>query len=425
MHSTVQYKPFSPMVPPSKSRVARALAIALLRGDKHFLEQYQNSPTADIQAFAKAALSLLEATPPSTLHLNQSGTALRLLTAISALTTKHTVRLTGNEQLLQRPVAPLVTALQRLGACISYEGRKGFCPLIIRPSKMVSGSINAQGWESSQYITALLLIAPLLPHGIQLRLAPDAPSAPYIKLTVAMMQEAGANVTTTDEEIRIAPAPYVCTPNATYGDWGCASYWIGLQSLCPQLQQLRIKGLSDDPYQPDAHIVNLLPGIVCTPSVWHSPNCSEPTEGLLFTQSLPRKPLPDSIDLKGTPDLFPLLAVCYCVRRQPVTLTGLTHLRVKESDRPLVMLEVLQRLGYQGITSHEGTWHYNGSAPQLPAQPQILIPCADDHRIAMSAAIAAAALGITINLSHPHCVQKSYPNFWLYFNQVAPNSVVS
>lgn len=392
-------------VPPSKSRVARKVVIACAMGDRSSIETFVEDPMKDIRAVASGALSLLCDDTP-VLFLGQSGTALRLLTALSCVLSRREVCIEGDPQLYTRPIAPLVEALRALGASVRYKTRQGYAPVSVQRSMLTGGVIDARGWESSQYVSALLLIGPLLDGPLTLLYTSDERSHAYVSLTVQMMQEAGAKVETLSEGIRVFPSAYLRVPSSVQGDWSSASYWVGLQLLHPEIEQLKITSLQWDPYQADSCIVDIVEGLEV-----------EYEDGVTTLRRRRRElSLPSALDLSSSPDLFPLLAVCYCVRHERVTIRGLSHLKYKESDRLSVVSQGLRRMGYKVWTEAEDTFRYDGEK-RMDTSGTLCIDCHDDHRVAMSFAIAATALPLEVSLSDPQSVSKSYPDFFFHLRK--------
>ena len=389
-------------IPPSKSRMARAIVIAGLTGDLAFVEKLLQHPTSDIRHAAQGMYKLIHDDAPVHLHLGQSGTALRLLTAVASLISKE-VYITGDAQLLRRPLIPLLNALRSMGAEIVCTDKEGFAPLHILPHPLRSTSeIDATTWGSSQYLSALLLIAPQLPGGLKIKYDGKMPSFKYVDLTLRMMMDAGAHFHQTSEMIEVEEGKYreTLTYNIS-GDWSSAAYWIALLALSPDLKELIIPNLVADPTQADSCIIDLMERLEVT---------YRPGEAVIRKSGAVS--LPQKINLSGSPDLFPILSVCYCLLSIPVEISGLEQLRFKESPRLETMCKGLEKLGYGVKQIGEGTFHYDGRPPHSSIEEPVTIDSKDDHRITMAFSIASIFLPHPILITDRESVRKSFPTFF-------------
>ena len=288
----------------------------------------------------KDALRLL----PSHIDIGPAGTAMRFLTAYLAITPgEHT--LTGSERMRQRPIGQLVDALRLLGAEIAYEGEEGFPPLRITGKPIMGGKIEMAGGISSQFVTALLLIAPVMEKGLTLHLQGRIISRPYIDMTLQVMQSYGADVEWMDQSaITVRPRPYQPTEYTVENDWTSASYWYELMALFGRDDtSVRLNGLLAHSPQGDAavkYIFSLL-GIRTT--------LSKEKEGRLETADLHyrrmRLPLLE-YDFTGQPDLAQsVVATCVALGTH-FRFTGLSTLRIKETDRLAAIVSEMRKLGY-------------------------------------------------------------------------------
>ena len=350
------------------------------------------------------------------IYIHQSGTAMRLMTALLARTPGSFV-LDGHPQARKRPLAPLVTALRSLGAEITYMEDEGYLPLRIEGHKLVSReTIDARGWESSQYVSALLLIAPETDGGLRILRRREDGSTPYIDLTIEQMKRYGASVTWEDDLITVSHSPYHKSRPAKYEmDWSSAGYWYQLLALHPGLSELHLPGLSlSDSHQGDKVVAKLFEvlGISTT----------EDCEGIILakhtTADLRRHIVP-TIDLSHYPDLFPTLAVTYAMLGIAVRFVGLRSLVIKESNRLDAVFSGLCAMGFTGSLSYNGdTFSYDGSSRIIPSIP-IVIDSHDDHRIAMSFAVVGATIPSGLTIEGADSVRKSYPAFWNELAKVA------
>lgn len=231
-------------LPASKSISNRALIIhALSKGDDVLSNL---SDCDDTQVMIKALTEGNEV-----IDILAAGTAMRFLTAyLSSTPSIHTI--TGTERMQQRPIQILVNALRELGAHIEYVRNEGFPPLRIEGRELTGSEITLKGNVSSQYISALLMIGPVLKNGLQLRLTGEIVSRPYINLTLQLMKDFGASASwTSDQSILVDPQPYHCLPFTVESDWSAASYWYQIAALSPQAD-IELTGLFRHSYQGDS-----------------------------------------------------------------------------------------------------------------------------------------------------------------------------
>lgn len=343
----------------------------------------------------------------STIDVGGAGTAMRFLTAYYATRPGHTVTLKGDERMSQRPIAPLVDALRQLGADIEYIGNDGFPPLRITGKQLAGNQcISIPGNVSSQFISALLMIAPTT-GGLSIEITGAITSRPYIDMTLSLMSEYGIDATWHDSVIQVPAGEYLPHDYAVEADWSAAAFWFALQALLPQ-SHIVLNGLMQNSLQGDARVAEIFASMGIN-TTWNgdelSLDCSRVAQCCCSTFA----------DLNGTPDLAPTLVVALCLLGRPFRITGLGTLRVKESDRLEVLRSELRKLGYSlQIEGNEALqWHFETVEPQTtPA-----INPHTDHRMAMAFALAAVKFpGIVIN--DAQVVNKSYPLFWQHLEQV-------
>ncbi|MDO4770580.1 3-phosphoshikimate 1-carboxyvinyltransferase [Porphyromonas sp.] len=348
------------------------------------------------------------------IYIHQSGTAMRLMTALLAIS-EGTFVLQGDPQVQRRPIAPLVSALRDIGADITYIEADGHLPLKIRGQKLRSrGIIDTTGWESSQYVSALLLIAPKVEGGLSLRRQKKEGSTPYISLTMARMSAYGVPVEWQEDILTVYPQDYKEIPDkAVELDWSGAGYWYSFLCLHPTLPSIRLPGLFlSDSLQGDKVVASLFKPLGI--------DTIEDEDGIRIVKTAPQAvPQTASIDLSHHPDLFPTLAVTYAMLGMPMHFTGLESLSLKESNRFESVSAGLKALGFSDGVSHDrSTFTYEGTPRNTTNQPT-LIDSHDDHRIAMSFAVAGAVLSKGIYINNTDCVSKSYPKFWNELSKVA------
>jgi 3-phosphoshikimate 1-carboxyvinyltransferase len=343
---------------------------------------------------------------PPTINIHAAGTAMRFLTAYLSVTPgEH--QLTGTDRMKHRPIGALVDALRYLGADITYTGQEGFPPLSIRGHQLEGGTLEVPGNFSSQFISALLLVGPILKNGLILKLRGTIISRPYIDLTLWTMRQYGAKADWTDiNTITVDGVPYHSQPYSIENDWSSASYWYEAVTLSKNSQsRVQLEGLMDGSKQGDSvvkYIFNLL-GIKTT--------FASRLPGKMTTVTLKRYPclLPRlEYDFKGSPDLAQTLVTCCCGMNIPFRFTGLANLRIKETDRIAALETELRKLGFVVKDEDEGTLYWTGEHCTPSFAP---IDTYEDHRMALSfAPLASLFPGLKIN--HPEVVSKSYPNYW-------------
>lgn len=385
-------------LPASKSISNRALILTALSGG---ITQPRNLSDCDDTNVMLRALSLR----PEAIDIGAAGTSMRFLTALLSIgRSEHTI--TGSERMRHRPIGVLVDALRRLGADIGYAGEAGFPPLRIRGRRLEGGEIEIAGNVSSQYISALLMIGPMLGRGLTLRLTGDIISRPYIDLTLWMMEQWGAKAGWADvRTICIEPRPYTARDFVVENDWSAASYWYELVALAPAGANVRLPGLHDGSRQGDSsvrYIFSLL-GVrtVFEDGTAHIYNMGHP---------LPRL----DYDFSGSPDLAQTLVAACCALGVPFRFRGLQTLKIKETDRIEALKAECAKLGFalQESGGRELAWDGRRGRPQAAAA----IDTYDDHRMALAFAPLAMRLGDMV-INNPQVVSKSYPQFWDHLAQ--------
>lgn len=331
------------------------------------------------------------------INIHGAGTAMRFLTAYFAIQDGRVVTLDGDDRMRERPIGVLVEALRRMGGEIAYLGREGYPPLCINGRRLSGGSLCIDGGVSSQYASALLMIAPMA-GGMTLTLEGEVVSLPYIDMTVELMRRHGIAAHREGNTITVPSGHYTSEPLPIEGDWSAAAFWFALQVLLPQ-SSITLRGLRHDSLQGDSAIVELM-----------SPLGVDATFGCdTVTLSTNVVSLPKFYErnMAANPDLVPTLAVTLCLLRVPFRLTGLQTLRIKESDRVEALRQELLRLGYK-VECDDRNMCYNGN---YTATGEVALDPHGDHRMAMALALAATRHpGIII--VDAEVVTKSYPHFW-------------
>ena len=390
-------------LPASKSESNRALIIHALAGGTE--GQLTNLAEArDTQTMIRL---LADAQNPEADVLD-AGTTMRFLTAFYSVTGQMK-RMTGTPRMCERPIGILVDALRQLGAQIEYENKEGYPPLRLQGFQYAGKrEISIRGDVSSQFISAILMLGPLLPEGICLQITGTLGSKPYVEMTLAQMAHFGiqAQVDWSKGQIDIPAQSYQATHFAVESDWSGASYWYSMVALSPfEDTQLELLGLKENSLQGDSAIQDImLPlGVKSTYT----------GRGFLLTKTKAEPTL--AWDFSQCPDLAQTICVVAAAKNIKLTLTGIESLKVKETDRVLALQQEVAKLGAQ-IVEVEANHLYElrPNFSTLDAIPRIATY--DDHRMAM--AFAPLGLLTEIIIEEPEVVAKSYPSFWSHVDKI-------
>lgn len=328
-----------------------------------------------------------------------AGTSMRFLTAfLSKIVGKWEI--TGSERMKNRPIKLLVDALNELGAKIEYIEKEGYPPLRIYGSALQGGRIEMQGNVSSQYISALLMLAPTMQQGLRLVLQGDIISVPYIQMTIKIMEQFGIQSYWKGNEIYIPNQAYTPVPFVVEGDWSAASYWYEMLALAPQ-GEVELKGLYKDSVQGDAAIATIFEHI--------GVKTKFTKQGVILSKNAPKKGKL-VYNFVNQPDLAQTCVVCCCLLGIPFYFSGLQSLKIKETDRIYALVTELKKLGYVVHQKDNSILEFNNERCDVATEQSI--DTYDDHRMAMAFAPACIKVG-EISINEPHVVTKSYPNFWV------------
>jgi len=386
-------------LPSSKSISNRALILDALAYSPYDIE---NLSDCDDTQVLVASLDSND----STFDIGAAGTSMRFLTAFLSKTVGEWI-ITGSERMKQRPIKLLVDGLNSLGAKIEYIEKEGYPPLRIFGSALIGGEIHLNGGVSSQYISALMMIAPTMQNGLKIILDENIISRPYINMTIQMMQEYGVEVEFLDNIISIEPQEYQPVPYKVESDWSAASYWYEIMAMVDN-GGVYLSGLRQDSFQGDSKVAELFTQLGVETAYL--------TDGVLLT---PGKTITSKMEYNFTdqPDLAQTFAVTCCMKGIQFKFSGLQSLKIKETDRIAALTKELRKLGFILSEPSEGMLAWDGERCQ-PAST-VCIATYDDHRMAM--AFAPVALLQPISIENPQVVSKSYPNFWDDFNKLTPN----
>ena len=372
-------------LPSSKSICNRALIINALAGSTCRPENL--SDCDDTRVMIEALTHM-----PETIDIMAAGTAMRFLTAYLSVTSGTHV-LTGTERMRQRPIKILVDALRSLGAQIEYTENEGYPPLKITGKVLEGHSLCLPGNVSSQYISALLMIGPMLAHGLNLELEGEIISRPYINLTLKAEW-------TSDHTLQVAPQPYHPVPYYVESDWSAASYWYEIVALSKHEAVVTLPGLFAQSPQGDAKVAELFEQLgVCTQREGNSVTLKKThthTDRMEY-------------NFVNQPDLAQTFVVTCAMLGIPFRFSGLQSLKIKETDRMAALIAEMRKLGYVLEESEGSVLSWNGTRCTPDESPAI--DTYEDHRMAMAFAPAALCNG-TLRIRNPHVVSKSYPRFW-------------
>jgi 3-phosphoshikimate 1-carboxyvinyltransferase len=334
----------------------------------------------------------------SEINIGPAGTAMRFLTAYFALQDEEVI-LTGSERMKQRPIGILVNALRELGAEIEYVENEGFPPIKLKGSLVqLTNKISIKGNISSQYITALLLIAARLPFGLELHIEGELTSRPYVEMTLAMLQSAGIQHTWAANVINIPHQEFAATSLHIEPDWSAASYWYAIAALADDAD-LFLPGLTQYSLQGDSVITEIMANFGIS---------SQFKDGGVYLQKEVKPLFRKIFDLKECPDLAQTIIVVCAALGHEATFTGLETLKIKETDRIKALQNELAKIGVKLIEKGQ-VYKLDCSGRFIPER--VFINTYDDHRMAM--AFAPLALIIPeLEIEDADVVEKSYPAFW-------------
>ena len=382
-------------LPLSKSISARQLIMDTLSGTD---SGHELADCDDITALRSA----LAGRGQGIADVHASGTALRFLTACFAALPGTDVTVTGTPRLCERPIANLVDALRQLGADIEYTDGEGHAPLHIRGRQLSGGEIEMDASVSSQYSSALMMVAPYMQNPLVLTLLNNIASAPYIKMTALMMEARGADVEIAGQRIIVRPGGYTRAGGAVERDWSAASYWYSVTAL--SAGWVTLPGLTANSVQGDSAMRQYGERIGVTTDF----DDEDAPDSAVLAAS-PEQFSRLTIDMGATPDLVPALAIAASTIGIPFRFTGVATLRHKECDRIAVLCREALKLGAVFETEGDDILVWEGHRHAITERP--VIDTADDHRMAMAfAPVAVFVPGLVIR--DAEVVRKSYPGFW-------------
>lgn len=376
-------------LPSSKSLSNRALVIQALTGKTGTVENLS-------EAHDTVLMQRLLHTPAEVIDAEDAGTVMRFLTAFYAVTGRRCT-LTGTARMQKRPISELVEALRKLGAHIDYAAAEGYPPLRLGgfESQQID-NLSIRGDISSQFISALMMVAPVLPRGLTLALTGKVASRPYLEMTAALMRHYGAKVSVDEANIRVAPGSYQATPYVVEPDWSAASYWFSFAALA-QKADIVLPRVSTSSLQGDRVIAEIMKklGVIAT----FGP------AGLRLTGG-GEKATELTVDFSECPDLAQTVLPACAALGISGAFTGMESLRIKETDRILALQQELAKIG--AVLEEQGSrWQLT---PSMKLPESVVFATYGDHRMAMGFAPLATRTRVTID--DRAVVRKSYPSFW-------------
>lgn len=357
--------------------------------------EIQNASDSDDSAIMQQALT----SDSEVIDVHHAGTAMRFLTAYFAVQPGRIVTITGSDRMQQRPIKVLVDALRTLGADIAYANQEGFPPLIIKGKKLSAGDVAIDANVSSQYISALLMIGAVLPNGLSLKLEGRVTSVPYIKLTLALLQQVGIESEFTGTTIRVfAAKPSAIKATITVeSDWSSASYFYSVIALSAKGTSIQLSSYKKDSLQGDSKLGSIYSKLGVETIFG---------DGTITLTNTGTHSVSVNLNLNESPDIAQTIAVTCVGLGISCELTGLHTLRIKETDRLVALQTELSKLGAAVTVTDESLT----LDPAANLKQNVSIATYNDHRMAM--AFAPLAIKVPIIIEDSAVVSKSYPGFW-------------
>ena len=397
------------VLPASKSISNRALLINALGGNTTLPKNLSNSDDTQVMLRALQAVSSLKG-GKGVFDIGAAGTAMRFMTAYLSVTPGEHV-ITGTERMKHRPIGILVNALRTLGADVEYVGEEGFPPLRITGKELAGGKLSLPADVSSQYISALLMIGPVLRNGLTLNLEGNIASRPYLDMTISVMRDFGAKVEWQgDNVIEVLPGAYMQRAYAIESDWSAASYWYEIVALSTDKDaQIDLVGLHNESIQGDSKVQQLFNELGVETQYYLESDGTEITR-LRKSGNITS---PFYYDFTHQPDLAQTFVVTCSMLNIPFRFTGLHSLKIKETDRITALRTELRKMGYDIQEQDNSILFWNGERCQPEEAPAI--DTYQDHRMAMAFAPCVLKLN-SLRINNPEVVSKSYPRFWEDFS---------
>lgn len=391
-HELVEGQQSTIKITGSKSETNRLLLLQALYPNIS-LENTSNSDDSEVMLKALVTNS-------KQIDVHHAGTAMRFLTAFFAIQEGKEVVLTGSSRMKERPIKILVEALKQLGADITYEEREGFPPIKIQGKKLTKSKVSLPANVSSQYISALLLIAPKLENGLELTLEGEITSIPYIKMTLALLNEIGATTSFVENKIIVKPLQSaICNLQSVESDWSSASYWYSIVALSEIGTQISLSSYKQNSLQGDSVLSKIYKDFGVETIFNTNKSITILKSATCNLQSV-------ICNLNNSPDIAQTIAVTCFGLGIGCNLTGLHTLKIKETDRLEALKTELSKLGANiSVTDDSLTIQQCNTL-----NSNITIATYQDHRMAM--AFAPLALKTLLIIQDAEVISKSYPTFW-------------
>lgn len=381
----------------SKSETNRLLILQALSNHAFDITHASNARDSTI---LQAALTSQE----TEINIGIAGTAMRFLTAYLAIQQGRETILTGESRMLERPIGLLVKALNELGADISFIGKPGYPPLKIRGVKISRSRVEIPAHVSSQYITALMLIAPFLENGLTISLKGKITSLPYINITLGLLKRVGVESSFKQNQIYIKPGALLNQTQAVESDWSSASYYYALSALSDSAE-IGLQFYHKDSLQGDKVLVGIYKELGVASSFLQN-------KLILRKQKNSKIPNFIALDLNHAPDIAQTIAVTCSALKIKCKLTGLETLKIKETDRLEALKTELTKFGSSVKTTDDTLEIVDFEKPE----EGIVVETYNDHRMAM--AFAPLKLKYDFKIKNKAVVEKSYPHFWKDFEEL-------
>lgn len=385
----------------SKSETNRLLLLKALYPNLN-IENTSNSDDSEVMQKA-LAINHHPSSITQTIDVHHAGTAMRFLTAFFAIQEGKEVVLTGSSRMKERPIKILVNASNQLGAEITYEENEGFPPINIKGKKITQNRVSLPANVSSQYISALLLIASKLENGLELTLEGEITSIPYIKMTLALLNEIGVETSFENNTIKVTycPSPSIHHPIIVESDWSSASYWYSIVALSEVGTQMTLSSYKENSLQGDSVLIEIYKDFGVE-TIFNSDNSITISKERIHNSELRTR----NSELNNSPDIAQTIAVTCFGLGMGCHLTGLQTLKIKETDRLEALKTELTKLGAKVSVTNDSLTLENSNS----INENIAIATYQDHRMAM--AFAPLALKVPIQINDAEVVSKSYPDFW-------------
>jgi len=378
-------------LPASKSISNRALILNALAEKNSLIGNLADCDDTNVMVKALSFQS-------EKMDIGAAGTAMRFLTAFLA-GRAGSWEITGSQRMKNRPIKILVDALKKLGAEIEYIEKEGYPPLRITGKKLPGGIIDIDGGISSQYLSALMMLAPTMKNGMRLNIQGTLISRPYVRMTLEMMRQYGIQTDWTDQYIDIRPQTYQANDFQVESDWSGASYWYQMLSLAKEGSVL-LNGLFLKSLQGDSRVAEWFEELGVHTTYLKA--------GVELTKT-DIKPQIFKADFTDQPDLAQTFAVTCALKGIHFQLKGLQSLKIKETDRIQALINEGRKIGFI-FTEKEG-YILEWKGDICRETPELAIETYEDHRMAMAFA-PVAMVKDTIKINHPEVVSKSYPSYW-------------